>query len=140
VSPTAGEPPQRGYLGAVTSTDTPRGRHRLVEPVRRRPSLLPRSLNVVGVTVGAVLVMAAQGGPDVPAPRPHPDAPNQSVSALEPVVPAQRTGRPAPIPGAPTGRDIAGAHLSGAAKIRAVDAVAATQPPGGVAPDGLFAA
>jgi hypothetical protein len=122
-----------GYLRAVTSTATQRGRHRLAEPVRR-PALLPRSVTVVAATVGAVVVIGVQERPGLPAPRPHPDAPASTMSALEPVIPAQRDGRPARIdtvPAGVTGSAIAGAHASGAASVRALDAVAATQPPGG---------
>jgi hypothetical protein len=126
----------------VTSTDIPRGRHRLVEPVSR-PSLLPRSATVVAATVGAVLVLGVQERLELPAPRSHPDAPAPVRSALEPVIPAPRDGRPAridPVPAGLTGREIAGAHTSGAAAVRALDAVAAGQPRGGVAPNHLFAA
>ena len=126
----------------MTSTDTPRGRHRLAEPVRR-PALLPRSLTVVAATVGAVVVLGVQGRMELPAPRPHPDAATPSMSALEPVIPVQRDGRPArvdPVPAGVTGRAIAGAHATGSAALSALDAVAATQPPGGVAPENLFAA
>jgi hypothetical protein len=116
----------------VTSTAVQRGRHRLAEPVRR-PALLPRSMTVVAATVGAVVVMGVQERPGLPAPRPHPDAPASTMSALEPVIPAQRDGRPARIdvPAGVTGSAIAGAHASGVASVRALDAVAATQPPGG---------
>jgi energy-converting hydrogenase Eha subunit F len=131
----------------VTSTDTQRGRHRLAEPVRR-PALMPRSVTVVAATVGAVVVLGVQEGSRLPAPRPHPDAPTQTMSALEPVVPAQRSGRPARIdpahvgtvPAGVTGRAIAGAHTSGFAPIRALDAIAATQPHGGIAPRHYLAA
>jgi hypothetical protein len=87
-----------------------------------------------------VIVMGVQERADVPAPRPHPDAP---VSAFEPVVPAPRDGRPAridPVPAGVTGAAIAGAHTTGSASVAALDAVAATQPAGGVAPEHLFAA
>ena len=64
--------PHSGYHRVVSSADVPRGRHRLVEPVRR-PSLLPRSAGVVAATVGAVLVLGVQSGPrgarTPPAPR-----------------------------------------------------------------------
>ena len=74
-----GHSPHSGYHRVVSSADVPRGRHRLVEPVRR-PSLLPRSAGVVAATVGAVLVLGIQSGPAVPAPRPHPDAPERAAS------------------------------------------------------------
>lgn len=123
----------------MSSTVTPRGRHRLAEPVRP-PALLPRSATVIAATVGAVIVLGVQERVEMPAPRPHPDAP---VAAYEPVVPAPRDGRPAridPVPAGVTGRAIAGAHTTGSASVGALDAVAATQPPGGVAPENLFAA
>jgi hypothetical protein len=130
-----------GYPWAVSSTDAPRGRHRLaVERTVRRPALMPRSATVVAATVGAVIVLGVQERVELPAPRPHPGAP---VSALEPVIPAQRDGRPAridPVPAGVTGRAIAGAHAIGSASVGALDAVAATQPPGGVARENLFAA
>ena len=125
----------------MTSTDTPRGRHRLAEPVRR-PALLPRSMTVVAVTVGAVLTLGAQERAQVPAPRPHPDAPARAMSALEPVIPAPRDGRPARIDAVPagvTGAAIAGAHATGSASVRALDAIAATQPVGGGASPELLA-
>lgn len=105
--------PRSGYARLVTSADVPRGRHRLVEPVRR-PSLLPRSAGVVAATVGAVLVFGVQPDPTVPAPRPHPDAPGRAVSALEPVIPSPREEaaarfRPHAVP--VTGASVAGAHL-----------------------------
>jgi hypothetical protein len=87
-----------------------------------------------------VIVMGVQEGADAPAPRPHPDAP---IAALEPVVPAPRDGRPAridPVPAGVTGAAIAGAHATGSASLGALDAVAVTQPAGGVAPEHLFAA
>jgi hypothetical protein len=117
----------------VTSTDIPRGRHRLAEPVRR-PALLPRSVTVVAATVGAVLVLGAQERVELPAPRPHPDAPTQIISALEPVIPAPREERPAeiaPVPAGVTGRSIAGAHATGSASVRALDAVSAARSAGG---------
>jgi hypothetical protein len=115
----------------VTSSDTSRARHRLVEPVRR-PALLPRSATVVAATVGAVLALGAQERTHVPAPR-HPDAPAPSVSALQPVIPAPREDSRAPIdagwidtvPAGVTGRAIAGAHASGTASMRALDALRA---------------
>jgi len=126
----------------VTSTDIPRGRHRLAEPVRR-PALLPRSVTVVAATVGAVIVMGVQQRPELAAPRPHPDAATPTMSALEPVIPAQRDGRPAridPVPAGVTGSAIAGAHATGVASVRALDAVAATQAPGGLGFEDFFAA
>ena len=84
----------------------------------RRPSLLPRSAGVVAATVGAVLVLGVQSDPAVPAPRPHPDAPERAASALEPVIPApreearMRAARPV------TGASVAGAHLQGAVRLR----------------------
>lgn len=116
----------------MTSTDTPRGRHRLVEPVRR-PALLPRSATVIAATVGAVLALGTQERVDVPAPR-HPDAPTPSVSALQPVIPAPReegrtqidAGWIDTVPAGVTGRTIAGAHASGAASLRALDALRAS--------------
>ena len=131
-----------GYTRAVTSTDTQRGRHRLAEPARR-PALLPRSATVVAVTVGAVVVLGVQERPQLPAQRPHPDAPASTLSALEPVIPAQRDGRAAridPVPVGVTGSAIAGAHATGFASVRALDAVAATQPSGGIAPRNLLSA
>ena len=101
---------------------------------------MPRSATVVAATVGAVLALGVQQRADVPAPRPHPDAP---VAALQPVIPAPRDGRPAridPVPAGVTGAAIAGAHATGAAALSALDAAAATQPSGGVAPENLFAA
>jgi hypothetical protein len=101
---------------------------------------MPRSAAVVAATVGAVLVLGVQERVELPAPRPHPDAP---APALEPVIPAPRDGRPAridPVPAGVTGRAIAGAHAAGSASVGALNAVAATQPPGGVAPENLFAA
>lgn len=139
----------------MTSTDTSCGRHRLVRPedprpARRPAALLPRSATVVAVTVGAVLVLGVQERIDLPAPRPHPDAPQSDLAgpAFEPVVPAPRDGRPAridsaaldPVPVGVTGAAIAGAHMTGSASVGALDAVAATQPHGGVAPENLFAA
>jgi hypothetical protein len=124
----------------VTSSDTPRGRHRLAEPVRR-PALLPRSASVVAATVGAVLALGAQDRLDVPAPRP-PAAPSPSVAALQPVIPAPREGRPAQIdagwihtvPAGVTGRAIAGAHASASAPMRALDALRTPGPRTPVAP------
>lgn len=157
----------------MTSTDTSCGRHRLVvagarpeapRSVRRPASLLPRSATVVAVTVGAVLVLGVQERVELPAPRPHPDAPRSDLAgpAFEPVVPAPRDGRPAriasaalsaalnsaalssaaldPVPAGVTGRAIAGAHATGSASLGVLDAVAATQPHGGVTPENLFAA
>jgi hypothetical protein len=47
------------------------------------------------------------------------------VAALEPVVPAQREGRPAQFAPAPVSASvIAGAHLQGSAPMRALHAVA----------------
>jgi hypothetical protein len=91
---------------------------------------LPRSATVIAATVGAVLALGAQERPHVPAPR-HPDAPAPSVSALQPVIPAPREDRPAQIdagwintvPAGVTGRTIAGAHASGTASMRALDAL-----------------
>jgi hypothetical protein len=96
----------------VGSNGTSRGRHRLADPVGR-PALLPRSLNVVSVTVGAVLVLAAQDSPGTPEPRPHWDTP---PSALQPVVLAPE---PRPAPATVTGKSIAGAHLSATASVHA---------------------
>ena len=152
----AGVRPNSGYSWAVSSIDSPRGRHRLAgggprpedrgrhvavtqEASAPRPALLPRSLTVVAAAVGAVFALGVDQQVDMPAPRPHPDAP---AAALEPVVPVQRDGRPAridPVPAGVTGRAIAGAHAAGSASMRALDAVAATQPPRAVAPEGLFA-
>ncbi len=128
----------------MTSTDTPRGgRHRRAEPVRP-PALLPRSATVVAAAVGAVLVLGAQerapSSAPSSAPRPYPDL---ALPALQPVIPEPRDGRPAdvdPVPAGLTGRSIAGAHATGSASVSALDAVAATQPPRGVAPESLFAA
>jgi hypothetical protein len=106
----------------VTSTGS-RARHRLATP--RRPALLPRSANVVAATVGAVLVLGVQERSELPSPRPHPDAGSRAVAALEPVVPAQREGRPAQFAPAPVSASvIAGAHLQGSAPMRALHAVA----------------
>ena len=103
-----------GYPWAVSSSDAPRGRHRLAVQRRiRRPALMPRSATVIAATVGAVLVLGVQERVELPAPRSHPDAP---APALEPVIPAQRDGRPAridPVPAGVTGRAIAGAHATG---------------------------
>jgi hypothetical protein len=123
----------------VTSTATPRGRHRRAEPVRP-PALLPRSATVVAAAVGAVLVLGVQERAPQSAPRPHPDL---ALPALQPVIPEPGDGRPAavdPVPAGLTGRSIAGAHATGSASVSALDAVAATQPPRGVAPESLFAA
>jgi hypothetical protein len=98
-----------GYHKAVTSADFPRGRHRLVEPVRR-PSLLPRSAGVVAATVGAVLALAVQPDLAVPAQRPNPDAPERAASALEPVIPAPREEAAERLRSV-TGASVAGAHL-----------------------------
>ncbi len=117
----------------MTSTDTRRGRHRRAEPVRL-PALLPRSATVVAATVGAVLVLGVQEHGPLSAPRPHPDL---VTPALEPVIPEPRVD---PVPAGLTGRSIAGAHATGSASVRALDAVAATQPPGGVDRENLFAA
>jgi hypothetical protein len=100
---------------------------------------MPRSMTVVAATVGAVFALGLDHQVDMPAPRPHPDAP---APALEPVIPVQRDGRPAridPVPAGVTGRAIAGAHAAGSAPVRALDAVAATQPPRGVSVEDLFA-
>jgi hypothetical protein len=120
----------------VTSTDTPRGRHRRAEPVRF-PALLPRSATVVAATVGAVLVLGGQERAPLSAPRPQPDL---AAPVLEPVIPEPRPARVDPVPAGLTGRSIAGAHATGSASVRALDAVAATQPPRGVARENLFAA
>ncbi len=98
----------------MISSDTPRGRHRLVEDARR-PALMPRSATVVAATVGVVLTMAVQGEAELPAPRPQPDVP---VSALQPVVLEPRAGYADPVPAALTGRSIAGAHATGSATVR----------------------
>ena len=108
-----GERRASGYQELVGSNGTSRGRHRLADPVGR-PALLPRSLNVVSVTVGAVLVLAAQDDPGTPARRPHPDTP--SLSAFQPVVLAPE---PRPATAAVTGRAVAGAHLSATASVYA---------------------
>ncbi len=110
--------PHSGYHRVVSSADVPRGRHRLVEPVRR-PSLLPRSAGVVAATVGAVLVLGIQSGPAVPAPRPHPDAPERAASALEPVIPAPREEAAARLraAGPVTGASVAGAHLQATVRL-----------------------
>ena len=102
-------PPRSGYHRAVSSADVPRGRHRLVEPVRR-PSLLPRSAGVVAATVGAVLALAVQPDLTVPAQRPSPDAPERAASALEPVIPAPREEAAERFRSV-TGASVAGAHL-----------------------------
>ena len=128
----------RGYIRPVTRNATPRGRHRLVEPVRR-PSLLPRSATAVAATVGAVLALSGQGRPEVLAVRPPQAPPVPAMSALQPVIPAQRDAR-VPERVAPVdGRALAGVHVTGSAGLRALDAVAATQPVGGTSPEGLFA-
>ena len=60
-----------------------------------------------------------------------------------PSSPPRATGGPAridPVPAGVTGAAIAGAHVAGSASVGALDAVAATQPAGGVAPEHLFAA
>ncbi len=98
----------------MISSDTPRGRHRLVEDARR-PALAPRSATVVAATVGVVLTMGVQGESELPAPRPQPDDP---VSALQPVVLEPRAGHADPVPAALTGRSIAGAHATGFAAVR----------------------
>ena len=116
----------------MISSDTPRGRHRLVEDARR-PALMPRSATVVAATVGVVLTMGVQGEAELPAPRPQPDVP---VSALQPVVLDPHAGYADPVPAARTGRSIAGAHATGSAVARP-DAVPAA--PVGV-PRSLFAA
>jgi hypothetical protein len=101
----------------VTSIAASRGRHRLAE--RARPAALPRSLNVVAATVGAIVALAAPGRyaeyQNAHPHRPHPDAPTSTtVSALEPVIPipAPRDGRLADrLAAAPvTGGAIAGTH------------------------------
>lgn len=94
---------------------------------------------MISATVGAVLAMGVDQQVLVPTPRPHPASP---APALEPVVPVQRDGRPArydPVPAGLTGHAIAGAHAAGSASVRALDAVAATQPPRGVTAADLFA-
>ena len=103
----------------MSSADVPRGRHRLVEPVRR-PSLLPRSAGVVAATVGAVLVLGIQSGPAVPAPRPHPDAPERAASALEPVIPAPREEAAERFRSV-TGASVAGAHLQATVRLGSAD-------------------
>jgi hypothetical protein len=92
---------------------------------------MPRSVTVIAATVGAVFALGAQQRVELPAPRPHPEAARPTMSALEPVIPAPREDVPAVIdparfavPGEVTGRAIAGAHLSGTASVRALDAVA----------------
>lgn len=101
-------------------------------------------MTVVVATVGVVLGLGGtQERADLPAARPHPDAPTRVTSALEPVVPAQRDARPARLPSIPaqaTGSAIAGAHATGIASVRALDTVAATQAQGGLATETLFAA
>jgi hypothetical protein len=97
-------------------------------------------MTVVAATVGAVFALGLDHQVEMPAPRPHPDA--APAPALEPVIPVQRDGRPAridPVPAGVTGRAIAGAHTNGSAPVRALDAVAATQPPRGVSVENLFA-
>lgn len=101
----------------MSSADVPRGRHRLVEPVRR-PSLLPRSAGVVAATVGAVLALGMQADPAVPAQRPHPDAPERAASALQPVVPAPREEARLRSLEPVTGASVAGAHLQATVRIR----------------------
>jgi hypothetical protein len=94
----------------------------------------------VAATVGAVLVLGVQERGPLSTPRPHPDL---AAPALQPVIPEPGDGRSARVDSVPaglTGRSIAGAHATGSASVRAVDAVAATQPPGGVARENLFAA
>lgn len=98
----------------MISSDTPRGRHRLVEGAPR-PALMPRSATVVAATVGVVLTMAVQGEAELPAPLPQPDMP---VSALQPVVLEPPIGYADPVPAAVTGRSIAGAHATGSAVVR----------------------
>ena len=101
---------------------------------------MPRSTTVVAVTVGVVLSFGLQERLHLPAPRPHPDAPGP---ALEPVIPAPREGQSASfdtVPAGVTGRAIAGAHATGSAAVRALDAAAALQPPNAVAAERLFAA
>lgn len=107
-----------GYHRAVSSADVPRGRHRLVEPVRR-PSLFPRSAGVVAATVGVVLTLGAQSDSGVPAPRPHPDAPERAASALEPVIPAPREEAAARLraTGPVTGASVAGVHLEATVRL-----------------------
>jgi hypothetical protein len=91
-------------------------------------------MTVVAATVGAVFALGAQEGVEVPAPRPQPDAAAPSVSALQPVIPAPRDGRPARIdpvqiaavPAGVTGRAIAGAHAIGSAPVRALDVLRAS--------------
>jgi hypothetical protein len=106
-----------GYHRDVSSADVPRGRHRLVEPVR--PSSLPRSAGVVAATVGVVLALGVQPDPGVPAPRPHPDAPERAASALEPVIPAPREEAAARLRanGPVTGASVAGAHLQATVRL-----------------------
>jgi hypothetical protein len=97
-------------------------------------------MTVVAATVGAVFALGLDHQVEMPAPRSHPDA--APAPALEPVIPVQRDGRPAridPVPAGVTGRAIAGAHTNGFAPVRALDAVAATQPPRGVSVENLFA-
>jgi hypothetical protein len=108
-----------GKSSFVSSADVPRGRHRLVEPVRR-PSLLPRSAGVVAATVGTVLALGAPSNSSVPAPRPHPDAPERAASALEPVIPAPREEEAARFrahAGPVTGASVAGAHLQATVRL-----------------------
>lgn len=153
----------------MSSTDTTHGRHRLVvdgpavtqtgrhavvppsprrpglvptaspSPSPRRPSLVPRSVTVIAATVGAVLAVSVDQ--QVPAPRPHPDAPgslagqNVAGPALEPVVPAQDDGRPArlaALPAGVTGHALAGAHLAGAEAVRSAAAFRAERVVGAV--------
>jgi hypothetical protein len=88
-------------------------------------------MTVVAATVGAVFALGAPERVEVPAPRPQPDAAAPSVSALQPVIPAPRDGRPArldpvqvaAVPAGVTGRAIAGAHATGNASVRALDAL-----------------
>src|SRR5690349_4105247 len=120
---TAGECRARGYRRAVTSNAAPRGRHRLAE--RARPAVLPRSLNVVAVTVGAVVALASPGRyAEYRNAHPHADGPTStSVSALEPVIPIPAPRRPADRLTVPpvTGDALAAAHPG--PTVRAVDAV-----------------
>lgn len=119
----------------VISSDTPRGRHRLVEPTQR-PALLPRSTTVVAAAVGVVLTLGAQDEAQLPAPAAPPvDVP---VSALQPVVPEPHDGRADPVPAALTGRAIAGAHATGFATARVGEIRSA--PETTTVPEALFAA
>ena len=79
---------------------------------------MPRSATVVAATVGAGFALGLDQ--QLPAPRPHPDAPGHgdpardiAGPALEPVIPAQDDGpsaRLAALPGGVSGRAIAGMH------------------------------